>query len=365
MNVVAELAATLVRIDSVNPSLVPGGAGERAIAAFVAAWLGDHGLEVEVVDAAPGRPCVLGTARGRGGGASLMLNAHLDTVGVAGMAEPFAAHADGGRLYGRGAYDMKGALAAAMLAIADAARAGLAGDVVLAAVADEELASLGTTAVLERVTTNAAIVCEPTELRVAVAHRGFVGFEIETRGVAAHGSRPDLGDDAILHMGPALVALERLDASLRAGEAHPLLGTGSLHAGLIAGGQEYSSYPARCLLSGERRTLPGETADGVARELASALDGVAAEVRTTVARDAFELEPDAPLVRTVLAAAGETAPAGVPFWADSALTAAAGIPTVLYGPAGDGAHAAVEWVDVDSLERCREVYRACAEAVCG
>ena len=365
MNVVAELAATLVRIDSVNPSLVAGAAGERAIAAFVAAWLGEHGLEVEIVDAAPGRPSVLGIARGHGGGASLMLNAHLDTVGVEGMAEPFAARADGGRLYGRGAYDMKGALAAAMLATADAARAGLAGDVVLAAVADEELASLGTTAVLERVTTDAAIVCEPTELRVAVAHRGFVGFEIETHGVAAHGSRPDLGDDAILHMGPVLVELERLDERLRAGGRHPLLGTGSLHAGLIAGGQEYSSYPAHCILSGERRTLPGETAADVARELAALVEGIAAEVRVTVARDAFELDPDAPLARTVLAAAGETDVVGVPFWADSALTAAAGIPTVLYGPTGDGAHAAVEWVGVDSLERCREVYLACAGAVCG
>lgn len=364
MNVVAELAATLVRIDSVNPSLVPGAAGERAIAAFVAAWLGDHGLEVRVVDAAPGRPSVLGIARGRGGGATLMLNAHLDTVGVEGMAEPFSARVDEGRLYGRGAYDMKGALAAAMLATADAARADLAGDVVLAAVADEELASLGTAAVLEHVTADAAIVCEPTELRVAIAHRGFVGFELETRGVAAHGSRPDLGDDAILHMGPVLVELERLDARLRAGTPHPLLGTGSLHAGLIAGGQEYSSYPARCVVSGERRTLPGETVEDVALELAAATAG-AAEMRVTVARDAFELDADDGLASTVLGAAGETGVVGVPFWADSALTAAAGIPTVLYGPAGDGAHAAVEWVDVASLERCRAVYRACAEALCG
>jgi acetylornithine deacetylase len=359
---VAELAAALVRIDSVNPALVPGGAGETEIAGFVASWLRDAGLEVEVVEPVAGRPSVIGIARGRGGGRSLLLNAHLDTVGVASMHEPFAARVNGGRLYGRGSYDMKGALAAALVAAADASRLGLAGDVIVTAVADEELGSLGTEAVVERVSADAAIVCEPTELTVAIAQRGFTGFEIETRGIAAHGSRPDLGVDAIALMGPVLVALDELGQRLQAGRRHPLVGSASLHASLIEGGHELSTYPAHCVLTGERRTLPGESPAGIERELRVAAGD--ADVRILVARDPFEIDDTHELVQIVLAAAGATEPAGVLFWTDAALTAAAGIPTVLFGPAGAGAHAAEEWVELASLERCREVYVATATALC-
>ncbi len=365
MSEVVELAAALVRIDSVNPSLLAGAAGETEIASFVAGWLGDAGLVVDIVEPVHGRPSVVAVARGTGRGRSLLLNAHLDTVGVEAMEDAFDARVAEGRLYGRGSYDMKGALAAAMLAAADAAKAGLAGDVIVAAVADEEVASLGTEAVLKTVTADACIVCEPTELEVAVSHRGFAGFEIETRGVAAHGSRPDLGVDAIVRMGPVLVALEAFDRQLQEGARHPLLGPGSLHASLIEGGQEFSSYPERCIVTGERRTLPGETVADVERDLrALIVPGTDVEVRTLVARDAFELDPDHELVRIVRAAAGTRGVVGLPFWADSALTAAAGIPTLLFGPAGAGAHAAVEWVDVASLERCRAVYREVATALC-
>jgi acetylornithine deacetylase len=359
---VADLAAALVRIDSVNPALIAGAAGEAEIADFVAAWLAHAGLEVDVVEPLPGRPSVLGIARGTGRGRALLLNAHLDTVGTEAMAAPFEARFENGRLYGRGSYDMKGALAAAMLAVADAAALGLAGDVILTAVADEEVASLGTEAVLERVTADAAIVCEPTELQLAIAHRGFAGFEIETHGVAAHGSRPDLGVDAIAKMGRVLVALEELDRRLQAGRRHPLVGAGSLHASLIEGGQEFSSYPERCLLTGERRTLPGETAAEIEADLRAAAGE--AEVRLLVSREPFEVDEGHELVRAVGAAARSSGVIGVPFWTDAALVAAAGIPTVLFGPAGEGAHAAVEWVDVSSLERCRAVYAAVAAAVC-
>ena len=362
MSQVAELAAALVRIDSVNPTLVPGGAGETEIAEFVASWLREAGLEIEVVERVAGRPSVIGIARGRGGGRSLVLNAHLDTVGVANMQEPFAARVTGGRLYGRGSYDMKGALAAALVAARDASRLGLAGDVIVTAVADEELGSLGTEAVVARVSADAAIVCEPTELTVAIAQRGFTGFEIETRGVAAHGSRPDLGVDAIALMGPVLVALDELGRRLQAGRRHPLVGSASLHASLIEGGHELSTYPARCVLTGERRTLPGESPAEIEQELRGAAGG--ADVRILVARDPFEIDETHELVQIVLAAAGPTTPAGVLFWTDAALTAAAGIPTILFGPAGAGAHAAEEWVDLDSLERCREVYVATAAALC-
>jgi acetylornithine deacetylase len=358
---VADLTAALVRIDSVNPSLVPGAAGEREIARFVADWLAEAGLEVETVER-DGRPSVVGTARGTGGGRSLMLNAHLDTVGVETMEAPFDPRIENGRLHGRGSYDMKGALAAALVATRDAAALGLAGDVVVTAVADEELGSVGTESVLERVSADAAVVCEPSELRLAVAHRGFAGFEIETHGVAAHGSRPDLGVDAIEKMGPVLTALAALNRELRSGAVHPLLGTSSLHASLIEGGQEMSSYPARCLLTGERRTLPGETDEDIERELRAI--GGDADVRLVVSRGPFAIDEGHELVRTLREVTGEREVVGLPFWTDAGLTAAAGIPTVLYGPAGEGAHAAEEWVEIASLERCREVYVAAAQALC-
>jgi acetylornithine deacetylase len=280
-----------------------------------------------------------------------MLNAHLDTVGVAGMKAPFEPRVEGGRLHGRGAYDMKGALAAIMDAAAKVEN--LRGDVIVTAVADEELASIGTIAVLERVHADAAIVVEPTELKLAVAHKGFVGFEIETHGVAAHGSRPQLGVDAIAKMGPVLVALKALDEELHKGPRHPLVGPGSIHASLIEGGQEFSSYPARCVLSGERRTIPDETVEQVERELRELAGD--ADLRLTVSREPFEISRDDDFVRLVGRIAEENDPVGVSFWADSGLIAAAGIPTVLYGPIGDGAHAAVEWVDLASLGRVRDV----------
>src|ERR1041384_6271350 len=168
---VAELTAQLVATHSVNPALVPGGSGEGEIASFVAAWCADHGLEVEVLG--DERPSVIATKRGSGGGRSLLLNGHTDTVGASGMEKPFVVRVEGNRLYGRGSYDMKGALAAILVAAGQAPQ--LRGDLIVTAVADEELGSAGTEAVLERVRADAAIVVEPTELQVAVAHRGFVG----------------------------------------------------------------------------------------------------------------------------------------------------------------------------------------------
>jgi acetylornithine deacetylase len=255
----ADLAAALVAIDSVNPALVSGGAGEGEIARFVAEWARGARLDAEMLEATPGRPSVLVRARGTGGGRTLLLCGHLDTVGVEGMAAPHAPRVDGDRLHGRGAYDMKAGLAAALVACREAASLGLAGDVVVAAVADEEHASLGVREALGAVTADAAIVTEPTELELIVAHKGFVWAEIEVTGRAAHGSRPHLGVDAIVKAGPVLTALGELDGAL-AERTHPLLGRGSVHASLIRGGEELSSYPARCVVGLERRTLPGETA---------------------------------------------------------------------------------------------------------
>jgi acetylornithine deacetylase len=354
----SELAEALIAIDSVNPALVTGGAGEREIASFVAGWCAEHGLDVEMLG--DERPSVVATKRGSGGGRSLLLNGHLDTVGVAGMDAPFTPRIDGGRLYGRGAYDMKGALAAILLAATEAT--ALRGDVIVTLVADEELASVGTEAVVEHVQADAAIVVEPTELRVAIAHRGFVGFELETAGVAAHGSRPDLGVDAIAKMGPILVSLADLDACLQAGARDPLVGSASLHASLIEGGQELSSFPASCLLTGERRTIPGETAEQVEEELRE-LAGDAA-LRIIASRDPLTAQSDHPFVELVGRVADAGDYVGALFWTDAALIAEAGIPTVLFGPAGEGAHAEVEWVDLASLDRVREVVGRVASEWC-
>ncbi len=356
-----DLTASLVEIDSQSPDLVPGAAGEGELARFVAGWMVDAGFAVEVEEAAPGRPNVIGTARGSGGGKALMLNAHLDTVGLGGMEAPLEPRLEEGRLYGRGAYDMKASLAAILVAAREAAATGLSGDVVVTAVADEEFASVGTAAIAAARRADAAIVAEPTELGVAVAHRGFAAWELETTGRAAHGSRPDLGVDAIAHMGAVLAELIELDRTLRAGSPHPLVGTGSLHAGTIEGGAEFSTYPASCLVRGERRTIPGEKADQARAELeevvvraAERIPDLAVDVRVPLVREPFEVPEAESIVELVKRHAGSDEVVGVPFWTDAALLQAAGIPTVVFGPAGEGAHADVEWVDLESAERCAQ-----------
>src|SRR5262245_19879482 len=376
MSAVAELASQLVAIESINPDLGVGGSGELELARFVAEWCERAGLETTLSEPVSGRANVVAIARGTGGGRSLMLNAHMDTVGVIGMTDPFVPRLEGGRVYGRGAGDMKGSLAASMLVTADAVRRGLSGDVVLTAVADEEVASVGTEAVAASVGADAAIVTEPTDMQVVIAHRGFVHLEIETIGRAAHGSRPDLGIDAIAKMGRVLVGVEELDRRLRATPTHRYLGSGSVHASLVEGGQEYSSYPARCVVQAERRTIPGESVELAVREIQEVLDAAAAsdadfsgEVRALASREPFDVPPNADVVTTVRRCAAsvlgsEPEIVGAPYWADSALLVAAGIPTVIFGPRGDGYHGEVEWVDVASLEQCVEIYSAVAAEIC-
>ena len=376
MSAVAELTRQLVAIESINPQRGVGGCGEAELARFVAEWCERAGLETTLSEAATGRPNVVAIARGSGDGSSLMLNAHMDTVGVVGMTDPFSARVDGDRLYGRGAHDMKGSLAACMLAAVDAKARGLRGDVIVTAVSDEEVASVGTEAIAASVRADAAIVTEPTDMQVAVAHRGFVHLEVETIGRAAHGSRPHLGIDAIAKMGRVLTGIENLDRRLRANATDPYLGSGSAHAALIEGGQEYSSYPARCVVQAERRTIPGETPELAVEEIQAILEDAAAAdpdfegvVRSLASREPFAIDVEAEVVTAVRRCAapilgGEPDVVGVPFWADSALLAAAGIPTVLFGPRGDGLHTEVEWVDVPSLEQCVEIYAAVAAEIC-
>ena len=360
---VAALTADLVAIDSTNPDLVPGGAGEAEIARFVAGWLKRAGLDVEVHELGPSRANVIAVAPGSSGGRSLMLNAHMDVVGAGGMAEPWEPRIEGSWLYGRGAFDMKASLAAIMLAGREAARLQLRGDVIVTAVADEEFASIGVQDVVRHMRADAAIVTEPTGLDLCVAHKGFVWLEVETRGVASHGSLPEEGVDAIAKMGPVLTGLADLDRELRSRPGHPLLGPASIHASLIQGGQELSTYPARCRLSIERRTIPGETIAEIEGQIADILvqasaadSSFQAEQRTLLVRAPFGVGLDQPIVdlaqRHLTCATGrEPEIVGAGGWMDSAFLAAAGIPTVIFGPDGEGAHADVEWVDLVSATR--------------
>ena len=372
----AELLRQLVAINSINPDLVAGGPGEGEIARFVANWLINAGLEVKLDEPEPGRPNVIGIARGSGGGSSLMLNAHMDTVGVAFMERPHEPIIDGNRLYGRGAYDMKSGLASIMVAAARAKKLGLRGDVIITAVSDEEFASIGTASIVKQYHADVAIVTEPTELDICVAHKGFVWLEVETIGTAAHGSRPDLGVDAIVKMAKVLNGLEELDHTLRATPSHPLLKSGSVHASLIDGGQEFSTYPDRCTLSVERRTIPGETRERVEAEIQRIFDHIAAfdpafkaTSRTTLVRAPFEVHEDERIVQLVRDQASavlgrEPSIISATGWMDSALLAAAGIPTVVFGPGGAGAHAVVEWADLDQVELCAEILLSVIEEFC-
>jgi acetylornithine deacetylase len=384
------LSRALVRVDSRNPDLAPGAPGERECALLLADALAAWGFRVALHDAAPGRPNVVARiGRAEPGAPVLLLNGHLDVVGTDGMTHPpFAAEERGGRLYGRGACDMKAGVAAMCAAAARAHAAGaLRGEVVVAAVADEEFESAGTRALVdwmaaEGVRPSACVITEPTRLAVMPAHRGFAWYTVTVRGRAAHGSRYDLGVDAIRHAGLLLAELDRLDAEeLPARAPHPLLGRGSLHASLVEGGVGLTTYPERCVVRLERRTIPGETAESARAELEGAAARVAARLaaagrepfRAAVALDFAQPPSDvpagAPVVEALgaaLRAAGEPARVeGMPAWTDAALLNAAGVPAVCFGP-GDIAlaHAAEEWVELAEVERAAAVLDGFARAWC-
>lgn len=371
--------AELVAIDSRNPTLIPGAPGETEIAERIAEILRGIGLEAEVHEAAPGRASAVGRLPGAGGGRSLMLNGHVDTVGVEGMERPFEPRVEDGRLYGRGAYDMKGSVAAMLAAAKALVENGvrLVGDLVVACVADEEMASLGTRDVLERYPVDGAIVTEPTQMELCLAHKGFVWIELETRGRAAHGSRFQEGVDANLRMGRVLHALDALERELRERTPHDLVGPPSLHAATLDGGTGWSTYAERCVLGIERRTVPGETEGSALAEVEGLLERLREEdpdldvsARIVLARDPYEADPDGGVAAAVTAAATRgfgASPAirGESYWMDAALCAAKGVDTVVIGPKGEGAHAAVEWVDLDSCAGLAEILARTAIAYSG
>lgn len=397
------MIAELVRIDSVNPALDHNHPGEDELARYVARWSTDHSLEVRWLEDVAGRPSLIITARGRAsqpsavggdggtegtgsdhsiGGKNLLLNAHLDTVGVAGMRDPFTPTVREGLMYGRGVMDMKASLAACLLTLAEAATKELRGDVVLTAVADEEHDSIGTREALAELANtgtalHGAIVTEPSALDIHVAHRGFSVFEVQLEGKASHTSQPEAGVNALVNLGRLLAAVEMQAATLESRQPHPLLRFGSLQPVLAAGGHELFTTPAQASLTLERRTLPGESPEAMEGELAAMLadltradPGFRASFTTQVAREPFAAPPESEiesvLTRAIAAVRGESpARLGAPYWTDAALVAAAGIPTVLFGPVGGGIHQVEEWVDLASVADVRRVLGSVVEEFCG
>src|SRR5262245_23495604 len=369
---VVDLLSELVSIPSVNPAIAPDEAhGEQAVATFACEWLERHGVEAWLETPRPGRPNAVAQV-GDGQGPTLVLCAHLDTVGTADMSiPPFEPRIEGERLYGRGSYDMKCGAAAVMAAAAALRAAALPGHVMLALVADEEYESFGAEDFVAKHRADACILTEPSEGKLILATKGFVWAEIETVGRAAHGSRWDLGDSAIAHMGRMLVALEAFDRDVLRYRTHPLVGPASMHAALIDGGVGLSTYAPQCRLKIERRTIPGETKEQVREELEAIVraTGVRADVRVLFDRTPLTTRRDeriASSVREAATAITGQAPdeAGVAFWMDAAIFANAGIPAVDYGPTGTGAHEAVEWVDIGSVVRCAEVLVESARRFC-
>ena len=370
----------LVQINSINPSLSADGKGEAKIAAYVSDSLNELGLDVKLSEIAPGRFNVVGTLKGSGGGRSLLLNAHLDTVGVDGMTiDPFSGELRDGRIYGRGSQDMKGSLAAMMTAVKALVDAGimLKGDLLITGVADEEHSSIGSEALVKEVSADAAIVTEPTEMHLCRAHRGFIWYEVETLGRAAHGSRYAEGIDANMRMGRFLGELEKLEQELLTREGHELTGPPSLHAARIQGGTELSTYADRCRLDMERRTAPGERVEAATAELQEIVDRLAeqdlsfrAKIKCSFWREPFEVTREAEIVqildKILVARLGHhPAHTGQTFWTDAALFADAGMETVLLGPKGEGLHSAEEWVEMESLVDLAHVLTETAIRYCG
>lgn len=356
------LLAELVRIDSQNPDLVAGAPGERAIAEFCVQWLTERGVDAWVDEVTPGRCNAIARVQG-GGGRTLAMCAHLDTVSIEGMEhhglEP---RVDGGRMYGRGTYDMKGAVAAIMVALTELAKNPPNGTVFGALVCDEEFASIGASDFVRRYRSDACVVTEPSNHQLILAHKGFVWAEIEAAGVPAHGSRWQDGVSAVARMGRIIAAIDQFDRTTLRARTHPLLGPASMHCAVVSGGEGWSTYAPTCTLRVERRTLPGESPTAVLSELHGiiAAAGEEAEVRQVLSRSPLECSADTPIARAVRDAITADAGAepdigGVAYWMDAAVFAEAGADTVDYGPAGAGGHAAVEWVDLESVAQCARV----------
>ena len=372
-----QLLRDLIAIDSVNPSLVPGGAGETEISVAVAHVMRAAGMDVQIREVEKGRPNVTAVLEGRAPGPTLMFCGHMDTVSVEGMTRPFDPVERDGRIYGRGSGDMKGGVAAMIEAGTALARSGglKAGRLIIAAVADEEYASIGAEALIKEWRSDAAVVTEPTDLKIGIGHKGFSWVEVIMEGRAAHGSRPLEGRDAILRMGRVLARLEELSHGLTLRPPHPILGHASLHASLIDGGREMSTYPDRCVLRLERRTVDGEHDTIALDEVNEILDALRAEDSSVEAsahlmfhRRAYVTPSGHSLptqMEEALRSCGrDTTREGMTYWADTAVLGHAGIPSIIFGPGGEGYHGLVEYVRSDEVLTCRDALIHLARSYC-
>ncbi|MEO6966533.1 MAG: M20 family metallopeptidase [Acidobacteriaceae bacterium] len=362
---VLNLLGDLVRINSVNPAY-EGGESESAIATYLEEYFARHAIETWQQEALPGRPNLIARLPGKNPLRRLIFEAHMDTVTAEGMAiPPFEPVITGGRLYGRGSCDTKAGLAAMAFAAASLMEEGTIpeSEIWIVSAADEEHAFAGVRRLLDGLDACAAVVSEPTEMRVASASKGVLRWRIHCRGKAAHSAQPHLGINAITNMARAILALEEENARL-AKAPHPLLGPATLNAGLIQGGRQVNIVPDFCSVDVDRRLLPGESIPSVLERYHELLDlGIGAEFEAPMLEDeAFETSPDSMIVRCV-ARVLETLeinpnPIGVPFGTDASKFSRAGIPAVICGPGNiDQAHSAIEYVECTQVEQAAEFYR--------
>jgi len=375
------LLADMVRVESVTPWLIPDGSGERTIAGWIAAWLADLPVEVSLDEIEPGRINTVATLRGAGGGRSLIVNAHADTVGFANWADRALEPAiDGDRMVGIGCADDKAGCAAALLALRALATDGprLAGDLIVACVADEEGASIGTQDLVKRYRADASIVIEPDRLpRGIVEHQGFGWIDVIVHGRASHGSNPEGGIDAIVHLAEVIRRLDRLDREVFRANPDPLNGLTVFHTGTVHGGTDYATYPSRAVLGIEIGTQPGEhlsnrvaEIEAIFRECAEVFPDFRGEVDVKLEREPFKAEGHEELWAAMDAATRDEIsqplePVGLNAWADAALMQAAGIPTVMFGPLGGNYHAPDEWVSIPEVARTARIVVGAAQRFCG
>jgi acetylornithine deacetylase/succinyl-diaminopimelate desuccinylase family protein len=360
---VINLLRKLVSMESINPFIDPeNGKGEKAIAEFCCQWLKQKGIKTWVDEIKPGRTNTVAEF-GDGDGPTLVLYAHLDTVGVTGMTiQPFDPKIENGRLFGRGSYDMKAGAASIMACAAELAKTKLNGKLMLALVCDEEYTSIGAQDFVKKYKADACILTEPTEENIVIAHKGFVWFEITTKGRAEHGSRWDIGKSAISSMGRIINALSKFDETVLRNRTHELVGPASMHCSVIKGGSAESVYAAECKMRVERRTLPGEKITEVTDEIKGLVKDIdpTAELETIIHRNPAQCSEDEKILQCLHEAykkikGSATENTGVEYWMDMAIFSEADIPTADIGIIGEGAHSNIEWADVDSLIRCTEI----------
>ncbi len=371
-----KLLADLIALPSVNPAFAPpagaaaGGDhltsahfGEKNVAEYLAALAQRSGLEVTWRKVLPNRANLIVTLRPKNRvRRRILLAPHLDTVG--GDAQQFRPRTRNGRLHGRGACDTKGAVAAMLMAMVELAAAATrpqATEIVFAGLMDEENAQAGSRALAASgFRADLAIVGEPTQLAVVTAHKGNLWLRLATRGRAAHGATPHLGKNAIQAMARVVEILETDYAAHLRRQTHPLLGPGTVNVGRIAGGKQANIVPDYCEIVLDRRTLPGETAAGVRREILARLNaaGLSPSLVSDKSAPCLALETDfrLPLVQAFCACVGQVRPAGVNYFCDAAVLSAAGIPSIVFGP-GDiaQAHTADEWIELSQLERAKDL----------